>query len=246
MRIAVFSDINANLDALLAVLQDTRSQGCTRLFCCGDVVGYGGNPNECCKILRERNIPTVIGNHDQVVATDLPLEFGAFNPMAAASVYWTREYTTVSNREWLGKLPFKLVEAELGITFCHASPLSPGDWTYLTSPISAAPTLNYMETPICFIGHSHEPAVFWMEPGGHIMMVPPCTVRLRPKERYLINAGSVGQPRDNDTRASYFIYDHTDRVIFPRRVPYPVHVAQQKIRNAGLPERLAERLALGK
>ena len=246
MKIAVFSDIHSNLEALCAVMEDIHSQGCTRVYCCGDVVGYGGSPNECCNILQEFKIATVKGNHDAAIGADRPLTPGHFNPIATISVQWTREYTTVSNREWLDKLPLVLVEQELGITICHAAPLNPGDWTYVTSPFKAAPMLGYMPTPVCFIGHSHEGAVFWMEEDGHVMMVPPCQMRLRPNERYLINVGSVGQPRDNDARASYFIYDVTDGVITPRRVPYQVTTAQQKIRLAGLPEKLADRLRIGR
>lgn len=246
MKIAVFSDIHSNLEALQAVLEDADAQGCTRLFCCGDVVGYGGSPNECCKILQEKRIPTVKGNHDAATGVDSPLRPDYFNPIAAVSLQWTREYTTVSNREWLDSLPLVLVKPELGLTISHASPISPGDWTYVTSPVKGAPVLTYMPTPLCFIGHSHEGAVFWMEEDGHVMMVPPCQMRLRPKERYLINVGSVGQPRDNDARASYFIYDQTDRVITPRRVPYRVEAAQYKIRLAGLPEKLANRLGIGR
>jgi len=246
MKIAVFSDIHANLEALEEVLKDIEAQGCTRVYCCGDVVGYGGSPNECCIALRERRIPTVKGNHDAATAVDVPLLPGFFNPIAAISVHWTRESTSVSNREWLDRLPLVLVEKDLDITVCHASPLNPEDWNYLTSPAKAAPMLAYMPTRICFIGHSHEAAVFWMETDGHVMMVPPCQMRLRPDERYLINVGSVGQPRDRDVRASYFIYDHTDGVITPRRVPYKVESAQHKIRLAGLPERLANRLSIGR
>jgi predicted phosphodiesterase len=246
MKIAVFSDIHSNLEALNAVLEDIHAQGCSRLYCCGDVVGYGGSPNECCKTLQEKQIPTVKGNHDAAIGVDSPLTPGYFNPIAAISVYWSREYTTAPNREWLDTLPMVLVEQELGITISHSSPLDAGDWTYVTCPVKAAPVLTYMPTPVCFIGHSHEGAVFWMEPDGHVMMVPPCQMRLRHNERYLINVGSVGQPRDNDARASYFIYDHTDRVITPRRIPYEVEAAQQRIRLAGLPEKLANRLGIGR
>ncbi len=246
MKIAVFSDIHSNLEALCAVMEDIQLQGCTRVFCCGDVVGYGGSPNECCRILQENKIATVKGNHDAAIGADRPLTQGHFNPIAAISVHWTREYTTVSNREWLEKLPLVLIEQDLGITICHASPLNPGEWGYVTSPFKAAPMLSYMPTPVCFIGHSHEGAVFWMEADGHVMMVPPCQMRLRPNERYLINVGSVGQPRDHDARASYFIYDMTDAVITPRRVPYKVAAAQQKIRLAGLPDKLADRLGIGR
>ena len=245
MKIAVFSDIHSNLEALLAVFEDIQAQGCTRLYCCGDVVGYGGSPNECCKILQDNGIATVKGNHDEAVSQDLPLTPGYFNPIAAISVQWSREYTTVTNREWLDRLPLMVVERELGFTICHATPIEPEEWTYVTTPVKAAPVLMYMPTTVCFIGHSHEGAVFWRETDGHVMMVPPCQMRLRPKERYLINVGSVGQPRDNDSRASYFVYDLTDGVITPRRVRYKVEAAQQKIRLAGLPGNLADRLGNG-
>jgi predicted phosphodiesterase len=247
MRIGVFSDVHANLEALEAVLKDSRAQGCTLLFCCGDVVGYGGCPNECCRILRERNIETVKGNHDEAVAIDFPLPPVYFNPAAAASILWTREYTTVSNREWLDQLPMMLVKEDLGLTICHASPINPQNWEYLTLPAKAASVLAVQKTPICFIGHSHQPRVFWTEQQeSAVRVLPPCPVHLEPGERYLINVGSVGQPRDEDCRASYFIYDREDELVFPRRVPYAVEGAQKRIRDAGLPDRLADRLAVGR
>lgn len=245
MRIAICSDIHANLEALQAVLADIRDVECAKMFCCGDVVGYGGSPNECCELLRENNIFTVRGNHDQAAVSDEPVP-EEFNPTAAESMAWTREQLTAANRSWLRSLPLVKVERILGLTLCHAAPENPADWMYLPSPSLARGSFAILETPVAFIGHSHAGAMFWMEADGHIMMVPPCVIRMRPGERYLVNVGSVGQPRDHDHRASYFIYDTDDGILAPRRVEYALEEAQRKILAAGLPHKLAERLELGR
>ena len=245
MKIAILSDIHANLEAFRAVLEDMRAMDCARAFCCGDVVGYGGNPNECCQLVREHRIQPVRGNHDEAVALDFPLLVERFNPAAATSVRWSREHTTVENREWLSKLPLVHVEPEFGFTLCHSTLAEPSNWAYLTTPAMAAAAMACMKTDVCFIGHSHAGAVFFKESDGHVSMLPPCPVRLSKRERYVINVGSVGQPRDYDNRASYFIYDFAEGLITPRRVKYSVAAAQEKIRKAGLPESLASRLAFG-
>lgn len=245
MKIAIFSDVHANLEAFQAVLDDLRAMDCTRAFCCGDIVGYGGSPNECCKLVKEHRIETVKGNHDEAVGQDSPLLAERFNPAAATSVRWSREYTTVENRGWLSALPLVRLEPEFGFTLCHSSLAEPTKWAYLTTPAMAAASLARMKTAVCFVGHSHAAAVFFKETDGHICMLPPCPVRLSKGERYLINVGSVGQPRDMDNRACYFIFDSDEGLINPRRVKYPVAAAQERIRQAGLPERLAARLAFG-
>lgn len=245
MRIAVCSDIHANLEALEAVLEDIQSIECAKLYCCGDVVGYGSSPNECCELLREHGVVTVRGNHDEAASIEGPLP-ADFNPIAAESIGWTRRQLTRENRAWLRSLPLLRLDRTLGITLCHAAPANPADWSYIPLPALARPSFACLETPVAFMGHSHAGAMFWIEGDGHIMMVPPCVVRIRPKERYLINVGSVGQPRDEDPRASYFVYDLADGVLGPRRVAYDLELAQRKIRAAGLPEKLAGRLELGR
>ena len=240
MKYAIIADIHANLEALTAVLADARAQNPTHFVCLGDVVGYNANPKECLKIIREMNIPCVKGNHDEYCSIDEQLE--GFNPNAAEAVHWTRRQLSVEDREWLRDLKYTKMVANFSIV--HATLDAPQRWGYVFDKLQAAASFPYQTTPVCFFGHTHVPVAFMrdtMVRGGTFSKF-----KVDPAKKYFVNVGAVGQPRDNNPKAAYVIYDIDAATIELRRVEYDIAAAQAKIREAGLPERLAERLEFGK
>ena len=241
---AVISDIHGNLEALEAVLQDVPD-GIERIYCLGDVIGYGANPNECCDLVRTSGMPVISGNHDLAV-TDLSTDLLWFNPVAAAAVEWTREQLTEENARFLRTLP-RTMQKE-GALFVHGSVRDPDE--YIVNAAVARENLavlkkEYPDVQVCFFGHTHVKAVA-PSPDGSVSSSR--TLDLGSGGPYLVNPGSVGQPRDGDTFASYvLVEDEPDgaRVAY-RFVEYDVAKAQNKIRAAGLPSMLADRLAYGR
>ena len=241
MKYAILSDIHANIDALESVLAHARTEGCEQFVCLGDVVGYNANPAECVAKIREMEMPCILGNHDEYSAKDIDLS--SFNPVAAEAVVWTREQLTPEDRQWLAALRYvRLVDS---FTIVHATMDGPRQWGYVQDKMAAAASFTYQSTPICFHGHTHVPLAFMSE-GGKVHGGTYNCVQVEQGKKYFINVGSVGQPRDSDPRAAYVIYDDTEKRIDLQRVEYDIESAQAKIRAAGLPDRLAERLALGR
>ena len=240
MKFAIFGDIHANLEALQSVLWDAREQGCESHVCLGDIVGYAANPSECLEIVRELNCPAVRGNHDDGAAGTSSLE--ELNPLAQAALLWTREQLSEEQRQWLRELKF--VRQVRDFTIVHATLDSPGSWGYVTNRFDAMASFSYQFTQICFYGHTHVPRIFEKEDA--VRAARGSEVLLQRGVKYFVNVGSVGQPRDGDWRAAYAIYDSDEQSIRIRRVEYDIQTAQNKIRAAGLPILLAERLALGK
>jgi diadenosine tetraphosphatase ApaH/serine/threonine PP2A family protein phosphatase len=240
MTTVLLSDIHANLEALQAVLAavDARKPG--RILCLGDVVGYGASPNECLDLVRSRCEVVLLGNHD--AASSGGPEAARFNVYARTAAEWTARTLTRDNREYLQKLP---LTAPCESFFCvHASPATPRDWEYLLDRFDAEPQFAYFTEPVCFIGHTHQPAVFQADPDG-TRSLPVGTLRLDPARRYIVNVGSVGQPRDRDPRACFVVLHEGSGELEYVRVPYDIEGAQAKIRAAHLPEVLAARLATG-
>jgi diadenosine tetraphosphatase ApaH/serine/threonine PP2A family protein phosphatase len=244
MRVAIFSDIHGNLEALVAVLSHIASQNCSRSFCLGDVVGYGASPRECIALIQANGIAAVMGNHDLLASTVFP-PFG-FNPHAAKAVIWTRSQMTKQDLLWLAQLPYTMEVPEHGITLCHAGLDNPADFGYVDTIEKAKESLEHQNTPVCFLGHTHVPTIFCSNQGGAITEHGAVDFRCDPNNRYIVNVGSIGQPRDGDPCSCYVIYDTDLRQVEFHRVRYEWKGAQAKIRKAGLPERLAQRLALGK
>lgn len=237
---AVISDIHGNLEALEAVLRDVPGEVET-VYCLGDVIGYGANPDECCEVVRSLGMPTISGNHDLAV-TDLGTDLNWFNPTAAAAVMWTREHLGPENAEFLRTRPRMMQTREA--LFVHGSVRDPDE--YIINKTSAQENLailkgEYPGIPICFFGHTHVKTVV---PSPNGVMTDGDTLDLTSGGPYLVNPGSVGQPRDGDTFASYVLRDG-ERVIY-RFVEYDIERAQAKIRAAGLPDMLADRLAVGR
>ena len=237
MKFAVIADIHGNLEAFRTVLADAEEQKPTHYVCLGDVVGYNANPKECLEIVRQMDIPCVKGNHDEYCSTEDHLE--GFNPNAAEAVRWTRAQLSDEERAWLRDLKYtKLVH---NFTIVHATLDAPQRWGYVFDKLAAAASFPYQNTQICFFGHTHVPHVFIRDTKVHEFFYK--KIDIQPEKKYFVNVGSVGQPRDGDWRSAYVIYDSGANTIELRRLPYDLAKAQAKIMNAGLPARLAERLA---
>ena len=241
---AILGDIHANLDALEVVLADCREQGVTDYMCTGDVVGYNARPQECLELVRSLDCPVVMGNHDFYVSSRQNLE--DFNPNAAAVIEWTRKQLSVEEVYYLRSLPF--VITKMGITLVHSTMDNPEGFGYVFDHLQAEANFSRQVTPLCFHGHTHCPVVYEKQIGAVYRLdvqddAEPYKLTLGRK--YFINVGSVGQPRDGDPRAAYVLYDPMARTVRFRRLEYDIAAAQAKIREAGLPERLAERLEVG-
>ena len=242
---AVISDIHGNFEALKAVLGDIPDE-VEEIYCLGDVIGYGASPNECCESVRSYEMPVISDNHDLAV-TDLSTDLAWFNPVAAAAIEWTREQLTPDNAEFLRTRPRMLQSEET--LFVHGSVRDPDEYILNGSVARenlAVLTADYPNVQVCFFGHTHVktvvPSPDGPSSGSHD------TLDLTSGGPYLVNPGSVGQPRDGDTFASYVLAENTQdetRIAY-RFVEYDVEKAQGKIRAAGLPGMLADRLALGR
>jgi Predicted phosphoesterase len=240
MRIALFGDIHSNLEALQSVLADAQLQGCTHYICLGDLVGYSADPVACLELVRSLGCPVIKGNHDEQAAMSGSLE--GFTDLAAAAMDWTRRQIGEPDQAWLRSLRLQRVIRDF--TVVHATLDTPHKWGYVATPGDAAASFTYQHTPVCFFGHTHEPFLF--STGFLVKKKTFDQVQLKPGTQYLINIGSVGQPRDQDWRAAYVIYQPETLEVELRRIPYDIATTQRKILAAGLPAELAERLALGK
>ena len=239
-KIAILGDIHSNIDALEVVLEDAREQGVEEYFCTGDIVGYNACPHECLEIIRSLGCPVVKGNHDHYVASQRNLD--DFNPYAAAVVEWTRGQLTAEELEYLHEMPFSVTK--IGMTLVHSTMDRPESFGYVFDNQQAETNFINQKTPVCFHGHTHCPMIYEKQMAG-IFRIDPQEFKLPIGRKYFINVGSVGQPRDGDPRASYVIYDVKTRTVTFRRLEYDIKSAQERVLAAGLPERLAFRLAVG-
>lgn len=240
MRYGIISDIHANLEALQAVLDHLNTENIDRYICLGDIVGYGANPNECVEWVRNLTEYVVAGNHDwaAVGKTDISV----FNLYARRAVLWTSDALTALSRSYIEQLPLRHLEED-GL-FVHSTPDAPERWRYILSSYDALWVLRRLEQRICVVGHSHHPVAFSWDTNERVRVQPPC-LTLQEGIRIIVNVGSVGQPRDGDPRACYGVLDMDQQTIEVKRVSYDIQTAQEKIRRAGLPEYLAERIARG-
>jgi predicted phosphodiesterase len=241
MRIAVISDIHSNLHALEAVLTDIDAEAPDEIWCLGDVVGYGPRPNECADIVRQRAAIVLVGNHD--LAAIGKLATSDFGPLAAESAHWTRRTLGEEQAAWLRALEPTATRA--GLELYHGSARDPV-WEYVLTEEVALENLELTSAPIVLVGHSHLAlALAWDGERLDGGLARGGTELDTSDARWLINPGSVGQPRDGDARAAWLLIDiGTGRAAF-RRVPYPIEQTQAEMRAAGLPEDLATRLARG-
>jgi len=246
MRYLILSDIHANCEALSAVFAHVRRKRWDKAIVLGDVVGYGANPNQTVDMIRElKPLVAIRGNHDKVCSG---VEDGEmFNRVALQAAMWTRRKLTPSNLRWLRALPEGPVVVDGAFAVSHGTPIH--EDAYIFGEIEALNVFRQTAFPLCFFGHSHFPVVFGLSPDAiqtFLTQPPSFHFRLAPGMRYLVNPGSIGQPRDGTPLASFAMFDSDTRAVAIYRVLYKIERAQQKILDAGLPRPLADRLALGR
>jgi diadenosine tetraphosphatase ApaH/serine/threonine PP2A family protein phosphatase len=247
VRYLILSDIHANLEALEAVLDAAPAGTWDHVVVLGDLVGYGASPNPVIDRVRELEPLAIIrGNHDKAACG---IEDGSnFNHVARVAAMWTGESLTPENREYLRSLPAGPVVLDEHVEICHGSPFDEDH--YIFDADDARRALEAGDRPLCLFGHTHLPVVFRRAGAVYDGFLPEgdadTTITLQPGVRYIVNPGSVGQPRDGDPRAAFAIYDSSGPTLVLRRVPYAVDAAQRRILGAGLPASLANRLAVGR
>jgi predicted phosphodiesterase len=245
MRYLVFTDIHGNLEALLAVLKVVVKKRIDHYLFLGDLVGYGASPNEVVqKLAALKPMSLVRGNHDKAVCGLDSVQ--TFNPIAASAIYWTKSRITKKNFDYLYKIKKSPEIIHETITICHGAPFD--EDYYIFGEFDAAEAFHYFQTPVCFFGHTHFPFVYTEKDQlveGTFLVGRANEVKLEKGVRYLINPGSVGQPRDRNPLAAFAIYDSDARSVKFYRVEYEIAEAQRKILEQNLPSALAERLTLG-
>jgi diadenosine tetraphosphatase ApaH/serine/threonine PP2A family protein phosphatase len=242
MRIGIFSDVHANIEALTAVIDAFKSERIDKYICIGDVVGYGASPNECCDLVRKVTEHTILGNHDAAVAGRM--DYSYYYDAARQALDLHARQISADNMAWLRGLPYEVREGD--VTFCHGSPINLEEFEYIFSVEQATKCLEIWDDlgMVTFIGHSHLCKSFALT-RDEVFEVVATKFAIRPEHRYIISVGSVGQPRDYDNRASYTIYDTDERVFEFKRVAYDIDAAAQKIFAADLERNFGNRLFLG-
>ena len=241
MRVLVISDIQANLTALEAVLNET--QDVEAVWCLGDLVGYGPDPNECVsRIAGLPNLVCLLGNHDAAVLGQI--DDDTFNPDARLAIQWTHDALRPDSLGFLGGLPDKSIFDH--VTLAHGSPRQP-TWEYILDTRTATVNFEHFQSPYCLVGHTHLPVLYYLPDESRMarLIVPEPLMQLILAPRAILNPGSVGQPRDRDPRASYAIYDIEQNLWEYRRVQYDIASVQKRMEAAGLPERHILRLSAG-
>lgn len=242
MRYAIFSDVHSNLEALEAVIKAYESEAVDKYFCVGDSVGYGANPNECIAKIRALETISVAGNHDWASVNKFSLD--NLVPLARQAVCWTMNHLSQGNRDFLEHLT--LVYKNGHLTLAHGSLNCPQEFNYTHTGEDAWAAFNILETKLCFIGHSHIPGIFIRDITDNIRYSEESSIEIKEYNNYIINVGSVGQPRDGNPKACFCIYDTDTAVVEIKRVAYNAEETQNKIISAGLPRRLGDRLLIGK
>jgi len=245
MVYGIIGDIHSNLEAILTVIEELTRKKVDKIICTGDIVGYGANPNECCKLVKEIAEYVVMGNHDSGVVG--VTELSKFSPDAAQACMWTRKTITNENMEWLKTLPLYQTlktNTQSPTLIVHSNLSNPSAWKYIDTLGDMVKEFGQKEFEICFVGHSHKQIAFIEDNGKYSELKNNCQ-QLKINARYIINPGSVGQPRDGDPRAAFIIYDTDKKIIDTLRISYNIISAQKKILAAQLPSSLAQRLEIG-
>jgi predicted phosphodiesterase len=242
MMYAIFSDIHANMEAFEAVIQDMKRQKVDKNVFLGDIVGYGPNPNECIELLRENCDVIIRGNHDSAVIGNTNTAF--FNSYARESVIWTAKVLSKENVAFLKNLKSWSVLEDFQIA--HSTPFKPDSWNYLTSLQDAHENYQTLERQVCFIGHSHQPLIIEFVDEVNVLPIKDLYKTLNKNRKYIINAGSVGQPRDMNPEACYLTFDTKTDTIEYRRVEYNIEKVQKKMKKHELPPYLIDRLSIGR
>jgi diadenosine tetraphosphatase ApaH/serine/threonine PP2A family protein phosphatase len=241
MQYAVFSDVHANLEALGAVFRDIERKKIENILFLGDAVGYGPSPNECVELLAARCKILLPGNHDWG-ATGLT-DIHYFNEYAQHALEWTKGVLSDKNKEILRLLPVKREIPDQDMLLVHATPMEPEQWHYLLTLRDAELNFRHFDQQFCFLGHSHQSFIIEKVPSDELLMYRDAA-QIKESSRYIVNTGSVGQPRDGDPRACYVIID--DKGIEIVRVPYDIVSVQEKMKRENLPHMLVERLSIGR
>ncbi len=243
MRYAVISDIHGNIEALQAVMDDTVHRSVDAVVCLGDIIGYYPDPEQCIEVVRTRACLCVAGNHDYAAIGRI--DTGCFTYYAFAAMEWTKAALSSETKEYLATLP--LTAEKDGVFFAHSSPSNPQTWDYVfpDSEEAVFEAFTAVGFRLNFIGHTHWPSIM-IQSSGRVVLHPEHSIRLNPGNCYLINAGSVGQPRDFDSRSCYALYDTELQTVSLIRVSYDFSPTQRKIRDNHLPIFLAERLEKGR
>ena len=243
MRIAILSDIHANLDALAEVEAALARVAPDRVVCLGDVVGYGASPNGCCERIRDLASVTLLGNHDAAVSGRM--DYAYYYEAARQALDWTARTLDPDHVVWLRSLPY--THRVDDVAFCHGSPILPGEYEYVFALEQARDLLPHYArlAPVTFIGHSHLCKAFAYDREGEVSDVGAPQLQLDPDKKYVISVGSVGQPRDYDNRACFVTYDTETRAVAYHRVPYDIEAAAQRIFDAELAPNFGKRLFLG-
>lgn len=242
MRYGIFSDIHSNLEAFEAVCEAYLKEAIDQYLCIGDIIGYAADPGECVKTLRNLNALAVSGNHEWGACAKYHIE--NFSPSAKASLIWTIARLTPEENMYIKGLP--LFYSHEDFILVHSALDAPEEFYYLNNYDEAVKTFALLKEKICFIGHTHKPGAFMRNARGfYFKPFTDTEITLKENEDYIINVGSVGQPRDGDKRASFAVYDSEKRSVSVKRVNYDIEAARKKIIRSGLPEKSAERLALG-
>ncbi len=232
MKYAIISDIHSNLEALTKALAIIDEKKVDEIICLGDIVGYGASPNECVELIRTRCSAVVLGNHD-AAALDTTQAYD-FNAIARRAVYWTAEQLTEENKTYLSSIPMTVVKEN--VMFVHSSPTAPEAWDYIVDPDEASHAIRQVDEKICFIGHTHVPGIF-SERGR--------AKHITREEQFIVNVGSIGQPRDGNPMLSFGIFDSSVWEFDFIRSQYDIQTAAEKIYAAKLPEELGNRLMYG-
>jgi diadenosine tetraphosphatase ApaH/serine/threonine PP2A family protein phosphatase len=247
VRYLVVTDIHANLEALQACIADASLRRYDQLLVLGDVIGYGPDPNAVCDCLRSLTVRAIVrGNHDKVALGMEQAE--GFNPAARNAARWTLDALTQENRAWVAALPMGPAEVDDMVAICHGAPFD--EDTYIFDELDAIRALTSAPRRLCLFGHTHYAIAFRLSAGGLSVVGPGADgqgeIALENDGRFLVNPGSVGQPRDGDPRAAYAIVDTKRRQVEMYRVAYPIEITQEKMLQAGLPQILAQRLSSGR
>ncbi|MEO0019187.1 MAG: metallophosphoesterase family protein [candidate division WOR-3 bacterium] len=241
MKLGAISDVHANLEALTAVLNFFRQEGVDQVISLGDVVGYGPDPEACIELLQQAQAKVVAGNHDWGTLGKTPISH--FNHLAVAALKWTQKRLKPEHLLFLSSLPLTMNLNSLHLV--HASPSAPQNWEYIFTIEEAFSELRACPFEICLVGHTHRPLIVEKPPIGPVRTIPTPAFSLQPDARYLINIGSVGQPRDGDPRACCALIDLKEKRASFHRIPYDILTTQKKMFTFGLPRPLIERLELG-
>lgn len=236
MKIAIISDIHGNLEALTEVFNYIDENNVNIVYCLGDIVGYGPNPNECVDLIIKNCEKTIIGNHDHAVLGLTSIEY--FNDFAKLSTVWTANNLSERSKDFLLSLDFQFKTEDFLLV--HSSPSEPESWNYILSETDAKYEFKFFDQKICFVGHSHYPVIFSKR--GYSRRNK---VKLNTSNKYIVNVGSTGQPRDGDSRACFSLFDPEQNAVEFVRLEYDIDKTRKKIKKAGLPMFLADRLKKG-